>query len=148
MLQPLRKTIQGAQKTDDQIEVETREEAILRRVEVLKALGANTNPTTLALAAGVTVQGLSDYLADLRGLGLLDTRDRLTVAGAAYRVLVDNAASVVRSQTAPDLFHVVMGGRTVWARVGGSEAAFNTALETLRFSDLIFDNGKDGYVLI
>uniref|UniRef100_A0AB74UMJ8 Uncharacterized protein n=1 Tax=Caulobacter phage BL57 TaxID=3348355 RepID=A0AB74UMJ8_9VIRU len=146
MLNPLRKTMLGKKKTEDEIAIEAREEVIMRRSAFLKALGSN--PTTLAQCAAVSIAGLPDYYAALRGLGLTDARDRLSVAGAAYRVLVEYAATAVRQGDARWLFDVHVPRKSIWSRVGGTEEAFNKALETLRFSDLVAEDADDAYVVL
>ncbi|AXQ68401.1 hypothetical protein HOT99_gp216 [Caulobacter phage CcrBL10] len=146
MLKPLRKIKQAEKKSDEQLEIEAREEVVLRRAESLKVL--DTNPTTFAMTAGVEIKDLSAYLDTLRGLSLVDVRSRQTVSGAAYRVLVDLAADEVRQGRSPNLFATVVPRRSIWAKVGGSEEAFNTALENLRFADLAFETGEDSYVVL
>lgn len=146
MLKPLRKIKQAEKKSAEQLEIEAREEIVLRRAESLKVL--DTNPTTFALTAGVEVKDLSDYLNGLFVLKLVDVRSRQTVAGAAYRVLVDLAADEVRQGRAPNLFTAVIPRRAIWSKVGGSEEAFNAALRDLRFADLAFEGDDDGYVVL
>lgn len=104
------------------------------------------NPGTKALLAGIPIAGLIPYLTELKALGLIDDKERLTPAGAFYRALVKLATvNPVKPWLSRDYFP----RRSVWTLVGGSEVDLDAAALHLRFADLIKENLDEprGYAL-
>lgn len=125
------------EQVDDAVDLEA---AVIRRANVLHHV--LDGPSTMALAAEVPMSGLLDYIAGLQALGLLDKNQRLTAAGAFYRVLVSGAVAEIKAgETLTSVFDVRVPRRWVWNRIGGEEAHLEEAERLLRFADLIHTHG-------